>query len=71
MWPASSQPIAFGLGRADDRQRGTLRFLEPGGRQDYRVEIGVLESLEAIDGRQPPGAAPGGHRRLASSYSRQ
>ena len=38
----------FGKGRADDRQRGTLQFLEPGERREYRVEIGVLESAEAI-----------------------
>jgi hypothetical protein len=35
----------FGLGRADDRKRGTLRFLGPGAQQAYRVEVGVLESL--------------------------
>jgi hypothetical protein len=39
----------FGRGRADDRQRGTLRFLQPGEHQDYRVEIGVLESAAAIE----------------------
>ena len=38
----------FGRGRADDRARGTLRFLEPGEQQAYRVEIGVLDSPEAI-----------------------
>ena len=38
----------FGKGRAEDRARGTLRFLEPGQGQDYRVEIGVLESAAAI-----------------------
>jgi hypothetical protein len=38
----------FGRGRADDRERGTLRFLDPGAHQDYRVEIGVLESPAAI-----------------------
>jgi hypothetical protein len=39
----------FGRGRADDRQRGTLRFLNPGEQQDYRLEIGVLDSPEAIE----------------------
>ncbi len=38
----------FGRGRADDRQRGTLQFLEPGQQQAYAVEIGVLESNQAI-----------------------
>jgi hypothetical protein len=39
----------FGRGRADDRHRGTLRFLGPGEYRDYRVEIGVLDSIAAID----------------------
>ena len=38
----------FGRGRADDRARGTLRFLEPGAQQTYNLEIGVLDSAEAI-----------------------
>ena len=38
----------FGRGRADDRTRGTLQFLEPGARRTHSVEIGVLESLPAI-----------------------
>jgi hypothetical protein len=38
----------FGRGRADDRARGTLQFLPPGEQQAYRVEIGVLDSAEAI-----------------------
>lgn len=38
----------FGLGRADDRARGTLQFLEPGAQQTYNLEIGVLDSAEAI-----------------------
>jgi hypothetical protein len=38
----------FGRGRADDRARGTLRVLGPGEKQDYRVEIGVLDSQTAI-----------------------
>jgi hypothetical protein len=40
----------FGRGRADDRARGTLRFLGPGEQQAYSLEIGVLESLQAIEG---------------------
>ncbi len=38
----------FGRGRADDRARGTLRFLEPGQEQSYNIEIGVLDSPQAI-----------------------
>jgi hypothetical protein len=38
----------FGRGRADDRARGTLQFLPPGGQQTYNLEIGVLDSAEAI-----------------------
>jgi hypothetical protein len=36
------------LGRAAERQRGTLQFLEPGERREYHLEIGVLDSQEAI-----------------------
>jgi Domain of unknown function (DUF4432) len=32
----------FGRGRADDRARGTLQFLPPGGEQKYNLEIGVM-----------------------------
>lgn len=39
----------FGRGRADDRQRGTLQFLEPGEQRTHALEIGVLESDEAIN----------------------
>jgi hypothetical protein len=38
----------FGRGRADDRARGTLKFLPPGGEQKYSLEIGVLDSAQAI-----------------------
>ena len=38
----------FGRGRADDRARGTLRFLEPGEKQAYNLEIGVLDSAGRI-----------------------
>ncbi|HLZ28376.1 MAG TPA: aldose 1-epimerase family protein [Chloroflexota bacterium] len=38
----------FGRGRADDRARGTLQFLPPGGQQTYNLEIGVLDSAAAI-----------------------
>ncbi len=37
----------FGRGRADDRARGTLRFLEPGEQQAYNLEVGVLDPLPA------------------------
>lgn len=37
------------LGRAAERERGTLQFLEPGERREYRLEIGVLDSREAIE----------------------
>jgi uncharacterized protein DUF4432 len=39
----------FGRGRADDRARGTLQFLEAGAQRKHSVEIGVLESTQAID----------------------
>src|SRR5438067_9156287 len=39
----------FGRGRADDRARGTLRFLGPGEQQAYQLEIGVLDSAQAIE----------------------
>ena len=35
-------------GRASERERGTLQFLEPGERREYELEIGVLENAEAI-----------------------
>jgi hypothetical protein len=37
------------MGRADERARGTLQFLEPGERREYELEIGVLTSREEID----------------------
>lgn len=36
-------------GRAAERERGTLRFIEPGGRRHFEMEIGVLRSNEEID----------------------
>ena len=39
----------FGRGRADDRTRGTLQFLEPGGQRMHSLEIGVLDGVQAID----------------------
>jgi hypothetical protein len=39
----------FGRGRADDRARGTLRFLEPGQQRTHSLEIGVLDSARAIE----------------------
>jgi len=35
-------------GRARERERKTLQFLEPGERREYDLEIGVLENAEAI-----------------------
>jgi len=35
-------------GRAKERERGTLQYIEPGGRRHYIVEIGVLTSNEEI-----------------------
>jgi hypothetical protein len=37
------------LGRAAERERGTLQFLEPGERREYRLEIGVLDGVPAIE----------------------
>jgi hypothetical protein len=37
-------------GRARERERGALQFLEPGERREYELEIGVLEDAEAIAG---------------------
>ena len=39
----------FGRGRADDRDRGTLQFLQPGEQRKHSLEIGVLDSAKAID----------------------
>jgi hypothetical protein len=39
----------FGQGRADDRSRGTLQFLEPSGQRTHSLEIGVLDSAQEID----------------------
>jgi hypothetical protein len=39
----------FGRGRADDRARGTLQFLEPGEQRKHSLEIGVLDSIRAIE----------------------
>jgi hypothetical protein len=39
----------FGRGRADDRARGTLQFLEPGAQRKHSLEIGVLGSVQEID----------------------
>jgi hypothetical protein len=38
----------FVEGRAKERERGTLQFLEPGERREYELEIGVLEDAAAI-----------------------
>lgn len=37
-------------GRAKERERGTLQFLEPGERRIYELELGVLEDAQAISG---------------------
>lgn len=49
-----------GLGRADERARGTLRHLAPGERQEYHLELGVLESAEAIESLARAAAAARG-----------
>ena len=36
-------------GRAKERERGTLQFLQPGERREYDLEIGVLTSIEDIE----------------------
>jgi hypothetical protein len=36
-------------GRANERERGTLQFLEPGEERQFYLQIGVLEGNEAID----------------------
>lgn len=36
-------------GRDKERERGSLRFLEPGERKEFELEIGVLSGGEAID----------------------
>jgi len=42
-------------GRAKDRERGILRFLEPGEKVEFRVEIGVLTDAEAISTQEATG----------------
>jgi hypothetical protein len=37
------------LGRAAERERGNLQFLEPGERREYHLEIGVLDGSAAIE----------------------
>ena len=44
--PANCWP---GLGRAGERARGTLQFLEPGETREYVLEIGVLPDNGAIE----------------------
>ncbi|MDI7276460.1 MAG: aldose 1-epimerase family protein [Anaerolineae bacterium] len=44
--PANCWP---GLGRAGERARGTLEFLEPGEEREFAVEIGVLADNAAIE----------------------
>ena len=48
-------------GRAEERRRGTLRFIEPGEARDTEVRIGVLDSGDAIQAfaSSLPGKQPG------------
>lgn len=48
-------------GRAEERRRGTLRFIEPGEARDIEVRIGVLDSGDAIKAfaSSLPGKQPG------------
>ena len=36
-------------GRAKERERGSLQYIEPGGRKHFETEIGVLRSREEIE----------------------
>ncbi|MEK6756331.1 MAG: DUF4432 family protein, partial [Bacteroidota bacterium] len=36
-------------GRARERERGTLQFLDPGEERVFFLQIGMLDGLEAID----------------------
>jgi hypothetical protein len=36
-------------GRAKDRERGILQFLEPGERRSYQLQISFLQGAEALD----------------------
>lgn len=45
------EPTSGGVeGRAKDRERGILRYIEPGERVELRVEIGVLPDRESLEG---------------------
>ena len=35
-------------GRARERERGTLEFLPPGGKRNFYLELGVLESTSEL-----------------------
>jgi len=35
-------------GRAKERERGTLQFLDPGEERVFILQIGILEGIEAI-----------------------
>ena len=44
------EPANCGVeGRDKERQRGTLKFLEPGEKKEFDLEIGVLDGKEAIN----------------------
>jgi hypothetical protein len=50
IYAAGMEPAnALGEGRAVERAEGRLKFLEPGEKKDYFLEIGVLSSAEEID----------------------
>ncbi len=47
------EPANCGVeGRAKERERGTLQFLEPGEKRYYNLEIGVLTSRKEIEGME-------------------
>lgn len=34
------------LGREKERQRGTLRMIQPGEVKDFKIEVGIVENIE-------------------------
>jgi hypothetical protein len=36
-------------GRARERERGTLEFIEPGERREFSLEIGILDGQDEIE----------------------
>jgi hypothetical protein len=49
-------------GRAQERERGALKYLEPGETKEYHVEIGILDGQDEIQRfqKEAAGAAPSG-----------